>query len=300
MNAAQWLATPHSDEAVDLALIGAPVSRLSLSASDAWATPGAFRNALIRFPTWYAPTKRDLTTLHIYDHGDIVGDKDDPDGGGAQERLRTAVGEAAHSAPCVVVVGGDNSITYPAMHALMAANPHEKWGLITTDAHHDVRPTTHGSRNGTPVRDLIENGLDPHNIVQIGIHPLGNAREHSEWAHTQGITIVGQHEVNEATAADVVRGALDHMDAHQVGALYLDLDLDVVDRASAPGCPASLPGGISAATLMQCAYRLGHDPRIRGVDLCEVDALRDVADITVRLAAATLLSFVAGRVKETE
>jgi formiminoglutamase len=79
-----------------------------------------------------------------------------------------------------------------------------------------------------------------------------------------------------------------------VTSLYVDIDVDVVDRALAPACPASLPGGMRTDELLQAAHRLGREPGVAGFDITEVDAGADVNGITVRLAAATFLSFCSG------
>jgi formiminoglutamase len=46
---------------------------------------------------------------------------------------------------------------------------------------------------------------------------------------------------------------------------------------------------------MQAAYLAGHDPRVRAVDIAEIDATRDADDErTVRLAALCVLEIAAG------
>jgi formiminoglutamase len=93
---------------------------------------------------------------------------------------------------------------------------------------------------------------------------------------------------------DCMRRALDIVGAGD-NPVYVDLDLDVCDRAVAPACPASLPGGLSAAELMQAAFLAGLDRRVRAVDVAEVDATRDAPDErTVRLAALCVLEVAAG------
>ena len=85
-----------------------------------------------------------------------------------------------------MVIGGDNSLTRPAFLGMGTARPEKAWGLLTLDAHHDCRPVTDGSANGTPVRELIEGGLRGDRVAQVGIHPFGNAGEHARWAQGAG------------------------------------------------------------------------------------------------------------------
>ena len=77
--------------------------------------------------------------------------------------------------------------------------------------------------------------------------------------------------------------------------IYVDLDVDVCDRGIAPGCPAALPGGISADELRQAAFLLARDKRVRAIDITEIDAASDAPDErTVRLAALLILEIAAG------
>lgn len=79
------------------------------------------------------------------------------------------------------------------------------------------------------------------------------------------------------------------------GPIHVDLDVDVCDRSVAPGCPASIPGGLEAHELRRITRLLAADPRVRGIDIAEVDATADAPDgRTVRLAALLVLEAAAG------
>ncbi len=79
------------------------------------------------------------------------------------------------------------------------------------------------------------------------------------------------------------------------GGVYVDIDVDVCDRAVVPGCPAAAPGGLSADELRRAALTAGADPRVRGIDFTEVDAQADAPDgRTVRLVALGVLEAAAG------
>lgn len=291
MNAREWLAEDAAEP--DLALLGAPISRASITPVESWSTPPAFRDALRRFPTWDAERYIDVADLHVRDLGDVQGDRGDADARVAHARIEVAAEDAGRAAHIVVVIGGDNSLTRPAFQGLVRAAP-GAWGLLTLDAHHDCRPATGGSRNGTPVRELIEAGLPGERVAQIGIHPLGNAREHADWARAHGIHIVPLHTVRRDGIDAVVASSLALLIANGVERVYVDFDIDVVDRAFAPACPASLPGGMQPDDLLRAAHLLGTDPHVVAADLCEVDANADVNGMTVRLMAATFLNFCCG------
>jgi formiminoglutamase len=286
--AAEWLADGPGDREVDLAVLGVPTFANSISKTGAHATPRAVRRALGRFSTWAASRRVDLAeTIVPWDRGDV----DDPDDEVEGEfRVRVALETLGAKARVVVVIGGDNSLTYPAMAGLFGREL-SRAGLVTLDAHHDLRE---GRSNGTPVRDLINAGLPGEQVVQVGIADWANSRSYATEAHARGVTVIGRADVARRGIGDCVREALDTAAAGE-GGLYVDLDLDVCDRAVAPACPASLPGGLSAPEILQAAFLAGADPRVRAVDITEVDATRDTPDErTVRLAALCVLEVAAG------
>jgi formiminoglutamase len=193
----------------------------------------------------------------------------------------------------VVVLGGDNSITRPGVHAVAAHAGLNRTGLLTLDAHHDLRDTSNGLTNGNPVRALLEDGLPGDNIVQIGIQPFANSSEYSTVATQAGIEVITAAEARSRGVDRAVSEAL-HELAARVDAIYVDLDVDVLDRAFAPACPGSRPGGLFPAEIQAAARVAGSHPSVRALDIVEVDPDADVADITVLSAASFLLSFASG------
>jgi formiminoglutamase len=93
----------------------------------------------------------------------------------------------------------------------------------------------------------------------------------------------------------VMQRALEIAGAGSQPRVHVDLDVDVCDRAVAPACPASVPGGLTAMQLRQAARAAGADPRVVSIDLTEVDATADAPDQrTVRLVALCVLEAAAG------
>jgi formiminoglutamase len=286
--ASDWLAAGPGDRPVDLAVLGVPAFATSLSQTGAHATPGAVRRALGRFSTWCASRRIDLAEMVApWDRGDVA-DPDVPVEG--EWRVRTAAETAAAKARLLLAIGGDNSLSYPVMAGAFGARLPVA-GLVTLDAHHDLRD---GRSNGTPVRDLIEAGLPGEHIVQVGIADWADSRSYATEAHARGVTVIGRAEVASRGIADCLREAFDIAGASG-GGIYVDLDLDVCDRSVAPACPGALPGGLSASEVSQAAFLAGNDPRVHAIDIAEVDATRDSADErTVALAAICVLEVAAG------
>jgi len=270
------------DEPMDAVLLGAPAWQSSLSPTGAHATPAAIRAALARFsPALLGPPPVDLgAALRIADAGDVA----EPDGQTGQARLRDRVAGLASRAQLLIALGGDNSITYPVAQGARAG------GLITIDAHLDLRD---GVSNGSPVRRLVEDGLDPRRIVQLGIADFANSAAYARRAIDLGITVLTLDQVRSGDLSAVAAQAL--RIAGATGRVHLDIDVDVCDRAVAPGCPASVPGGLQAWELRRLVRALSTDARVVSADIVEVDATADAPDgRTVRLAALCVLELLAG------
>ena len=285
---------PAVDGEADAVLLGVPTWRTSLSPTGAHATPAAIREALPRYgATVLGPPIVDLDeALRIRDAGDVA----EPDGEDGEATTISRVRELSEVARLVVALGGDNSLTYPVALGARAT------GLITFDAHFDLRD---GVSNGTPVRRLVEDTpasatvgtsrIDPTRIVQIGIADFANSAAYARRAADWGIRVITLDEVRRRGAADVVAEALEIAGSGDAPRIHLDIDVDVCDRSVAPGCPASVPGGLAAWELRSLTRAVAADARVVSADLAEVDATADADDArTVRLAALCVLELLAG------
>lgn len=286
--AADWLADGREDDATFI-VFGAPYSGGSISRAHCDLAPDAIRRGLERFSIYSSDFDVSLETLKVVDLGNMP-----RSAAIAVEEFQSHVQDVLVAirrqteAP-VAVLGGDNSITVGAARGSGAD------ALLTFDAHHDVRETEeNGATNGSPVRQLIEGGLPGNRVVQIGIHGFSNAPAYARYAADAGIQIVPAGTVRALGADAVVEDALNKLDASGAGRIWVDVDLDCIERALAPGAPAAMPGGLHPADVMRACFRLGASPLVTGMDITEFDPTLDVADATVRVAGAALLAFACG------
>lgn len=280
-----WVAGSRADAVV----VGILTWRTALSPGQAHTTPAAIRDAL-RYYSADAVTRPDGSELIVLDAGDVL----EPDGAG-EEAATARVAELASGASLVIVLGGDNAATVPAALGSWGARIAQA-GLVTLDAHHDLRD---GVTNGSPVRRLLEAGLAGARVSQLGIDPLANSAAYRARAHEHGITVVTRAELLSTPIESAMTAALDRA-ASAGGPVHVDLDIDVCDRSVAPGCPASVPGGLSAIELRTAARLAGAHPAVTSIDLTELDAMRDTPDQrTIRLAALCVLEALAGLASRT-
>ena len=281
---ANTLFKPNLKQA-DIALLGFPVHKSSITPNSCHLAPKAIRSALARYSTYSASNDVDLRELKITDLGDVTG----ADSSNGKKVIAKKVNGLLDRYGLLIALGGDNSITYTVASGLFGDL--SKVGLITLDAHHDLRD---GNTNGSPVWRLIQAGLPGKNIVQIGISDFANSKEYSTRAKEAGIFVITRAQLRNKSIQDAMKQAFAHL-GRNVDHIYVDLDVDVCDRSVAPACPAATPGGISADELRQAAFLAGANYKVRAVDITEIDPKRDSKDErTVRLAALLVLEIAAG------
>ena len=281
---ANTLFKPNLKQA-DIALLGFPVHKSSITPNSCHLAPKAIRSALARYSTYSASSDVDLRDLKITDLGDVSG----ADSNNGKKVIAKKVNGLLDKYGLLIALGGDNSITYTVASGLFGDL--SKVGLITLDAHHDLRD---GNTNGSPVWRLIQAGLPGKNIVQIGISDFANSKEYSKRAKEAGIFVITRAQLRNKSIADAMKQAFAHL-GRNVDHIYVDLDVDVCDRSVAPASPAATPGGISADELRQAAFLAGANYKVRAVDITEIDPKRDSKDErTVRLAALLVLEIAAG------
>ncbi|QPZ37684.1 arginase family protein [Paramicrobacterium chengjingii] len=282
--AGDWPNADSINGDLDLVLVGLPTASTSLSPTRADATPDAVREALRKYSPFAHSADADLDVLTLADAGNVR----DPDSD--EDAATQRVADVATRSRLVVALGGDNAATVPAALGSWGSDVSTA-GLITLDAHYDLRD---GRSNGSPVRRLVEAGLDGRRVVQIGIQDFANSRAYAERARDLGITVITRDELLRRSLDEVMAQALEIAGSAN-GPIHVDLDVDVCDRAVAPACPASTPGGIAAHELRRVARVAARHPSVASLDLTEIDATADAADgRTVRLAALCVLEAAAG------
>jgi formiminoglutamase len=253
-----------------LALIGAGLNERSLTPGRCDLGPKAFRAVLPRFSTYDVETGLELTT-RIHDAGDLALKAVSPvDAFGP---VRDAVAAQAGRA-LSVLMGGNNAITRPGVHGLGL----DRTGLLTLDAHFDLRDTDQGLTNGNPVQALLEDGLAGERISQVGLAPFANTRRAHEKAKAAGISVRTARECRDQGLAVVVAQELERLSG-LCDAIYVDFDIDVIDRSQWPASPGARPDGVSVRDLFESTRVIGACAKVRAVDLTEYDPSLEIGDL---------------------
>jgi formimidoylglutamase len=196
-----------------------------------------------------------------------------------------------------VFLGGDHGITGSIIRGLAAARPDARLGLVTVDAHLDVREYDDEAHlsSGTPFRRALESGIgDGGRTAMIGIRRFANSRYYLEWVAERGVHLATVEDINTHGAARSARAAL-YRATEGADALYLSVDMDACDAAYAPGVSAPGIGGLSAREMIDIVRAVAADGRLVGADIMETSPPYDQDGRTARLAARLLLEILAAR-----
>lgn len=275
------------DPGAPVALLGAPMEAGSVTPGRCDLAPETVRRTLKRFSTYDLVENLELD-LAIHDAGDVAVQGLMPAEG--FDPIRLAVEREVRGRDLVILLGGNNAVTRPAAHGL--GHKLAEIGLITFDAHFDMRETGGGPMNGNPVRCLLDDGLPGANICQIGLAPFANTRKMYDDAAAAGIEIWDIAQVLEDGVEAAIDAALEHLS--HVEAIMVDFDIDVIDRSQCPGAPGARPGGLPSADFFRAARRLGEEERVRLVDLTEFDPGLDISDTTALTAGRWVCEILAG------
>jgi agmatinase len=200
----------------------------------------------------------------MVDVGDVAIQGSDTEGNYA--RITRAAWAIAERGSLMVAIGGDHSISYPLGRGL---EPLGEFDVVHVDAHADFLDELNGSRltGASQLRRLAElpfvgtvTALGLRNVDRVevdGLRELG-----ARWATTLDVLDRG--------ATEVVRETVPEADA-----LYVSIDLDVLDSSVAPGHSLQEPGGLSYRQLRAILLEVARRGRVIGFDVVELNPSRD-------------------------
>lgn len=272
-------------------ILGVPFDGATLGRKGAAGGPDAIRQAMGGFSNYSIELGVGLEDARIFDLGDLV--LDDEDVEKAHPIIEAEVGKELRDDSVLAILGGDNSVSLPALRA--NAKKFGKPGLIVIDSHLDLR----GKLNGRPTSGssyglAIEEGLaDPKNVVEIGAHGFLNSRAYVDKARRLGVKLFSAEELSRRGPLAVAREACT-LASKGTDAVYLSFDLDAVDLAQASGVSAPSAGGMWARNAFALVYEVTRVAKVKCADIVELAPLLDPTGSSQRVAASALVYAVAG------
>ncbi|MEM1273944.1 MAG: agmatinase [Pseudomonadota bacterium] len=267
---------------VDMAITGIPFDQAVTNRPGTRLGPRALREAATLQPFdppygWegYSP----LEALAIVDYGDMAFDYADT--ADVPTRIADHVEGILRADAAAILLGGDHSITLPALRAHAA-----KYGpiaLIQFDAHTDMWPDDKPTRidHGTFCYKAVREGLiDVDRSCHIGIRTVA--------PDNLGIDIIDARAVHDNGPSAV---AAQLREKTGTAPVYLSFDIDALDPAFAPGTGTPVWGGLSSA---QAAILLRDLAGINlvGGDVVEVSPPFDHGGITAVAGAHVVMELL--------
>jgi agmatinase len=235
-----------------------------------------------------------LVDLGVVDLGDV----EMPSGDTAisLQRLEEMITHVATAGVIPIVLGGDHTIALPDVTGVAR---HVGWGRVSVihfDAHADTGDIQMGSLygHGTPMRRLIESGAcRGDRFLQIGLRGYWPEPATLDWMAEQGMRSFEMGEIVARGLDDVLNEALS-IAMNDCDAVFMSVDVDVVDPGSAPGTGTPEPGGLTSRQLLDAVRRIAMEVPIAGVDVVEVSPPYDHAEITAYLGNRIVLEALGG------
>ena len=265
-----------------VALLGVPYDASSSYQRGAAAAPVLIREALWSEAgnTW-SETGIDLKDGRMEDEGDLWFNDREP-GADARARIEEAVGSILDSGRRPLLLGGDHSITYPALRGMRRHHP--RLGILHLDAHPDLYHEFQGDpySHACPFARIMDEGLADR-LVQVGVRTMtGHQREQAE---RFGVEVLDMRSWRE--------GAPIRFDTP----VYLSLDLDVLEPGVAPGVSHREPGGLTVRQVITMVQSL--EAPLAGADVVELNPLNDPTGLTAAVAAKLVKEIAARMLSET-
>ena len=274
------------DAGANVAFVGFPWDGTCISRTGTNFGPRGLREASEQFLSYNANTGVDLTeTLTIVDCGDIsvVPGNSIATQNNAEQLIATLL--LADVLP--VIGGGDHSITIGPGRAF--AKHFRRCGMIHFDTHLDTAQDVGGEtlNHCCPITRAVDSGFRPENIVTIGPNGWMNPRSELKYVRDKGITLITLEEVWERGPEAIGRRAAE-VAAKGTDAVYLTIDIDVMDAACAPGTGVPTPGGMTPREIIGILSGFRTVP-IKMIDIAEISPPWDPSGITARLGMRILL-----------
>jgi agmatinase len=216
----------------------------------------------------------DAEDIAIADLGNVFGLESVDDLNKIEETIRLILG--AGKIP--VMMGGEHTISLASLKAL------EPDLVVSFDAHMDLRDTLLGERmsHGTFMRRAMEE-LD-FDLVLMGCRAL--SREEMEYSRSESrVSVVSGRDLSRGSPEVWTRALMDRMTV--ASSVYVTIDMDVVDPASAPAVGNPSPEGIGVPMLLDIIQAC-MGAKVVGIDLTEVSPHYD-SGLTATQAAYILL-----------
>ena len=251
----RFLCAESAFEPARTVLLGCPFDKTASFRQGARFGPQAMREASDCLETYSPHLDKDLGDAALCDLGDV--DFASGDTGAVLDSVRVEAREIFRAGKHPVFLGGEHLVSFPAVEAALELFP--SLVVFQWDAHADLRENYMGEKlsHACVMRRILE--LEGVGLFrQFGVR--SGTRDEFEWMRA--------NETLRPLSPEGVESALKEAGAR---AIYLTLDVDVINPGEMPGTGSPEPGGLGLDALMDCISVLNASgARIIGADVVEL------------------------------
>lgn len=233
----------------------------------------------------------DLSPLIISDAGDI---KPAATITKTHDRINQKVQTLLLCSEVVITIGGGHDLSRATMQGL--TNSLKKpIGCINIDAHFDVKKRSQPTSGSPFYFALKENNslFRGENFVEIGMHDNFNSFEDYQFLVNQKASIFPLAKVRDSTIDRIISRGLE-IAGKETAYIHFSIDMDSVAEAFAPGVSAPSSDGFNPAEIIRITYLAGTHPKVKTLDLVEINPKYDIQNRTARLGATMIVAFFTG------
>ena len=251
----RFLGAESAFEPARTVLLGCPFDKTASFRRGARFGPQAMREASDCLETYSPHLDKDLGDAALCDLGDVDFTSDDTES--VLASIKAEAREIFRAGKRPVFLGGEHLVSFPAVEAALELFP--SLVVFQWDAHADLRDDYMGEKlsHACVMRRILE--LEGVGLFrQFGVR--SGTREEFEWMQA--------NETLRPLSPEAVESALSDVGER---AIYLTLDVDVVNPGEMPGTGSPEPGGLGLDALMDCISVLNASgARIIGADVVEL------------------------------
>jgi agmatinase len=231
--------------------------------------------------------------LRLADYGDIAVDYMSAER--SMDHVRMMVRDMASVGTVPFIVGGDHSLMYPDVRAVVDIYGQGKVGVVLLDAHSDNAVNSdHLISDQQAVRRLVDDGVVAgRDIVQVGLRGPESDRADRKRLHQEGIKYHTMGDV-EVQGWNTV---MDHvLQEARLGPknVFVSFDISVLDPVYATGAGRPVPGGLSIGQALQFMRKLCSETKIVGFEMLDVAPVMDASYKTALNANAVMHACLSG------
>lgn len=214
-----------------------------------------------------------IKNLRIYDYGNLEKKTLEE----AQEEYSEKIADIYSKGLFPIGLGGGHDIVYGAYKGIRKAFPDKKIGIISFDAHLDIKSYDERMTSETSFKKILDEDKNVEYAI-TGFQRLENSRSLIRNADEKGVLVLEEEYPEEFTISSL-KSFVKKMDI-----VYVTICMDVFDGSAAPGVSFPTVLGMDAKKGRRILRAIMETKKVVCIDFAEINPRYDIASRTSRLA----------------